>query len=127
MIMIIEDNLLFAECIARACGNREVEIYPDGVTAMVRMSEATPEMIFLDMLLTGPNGVAVLNELASYSEMVPVVIVSSLSLSREDFSEYNVVEVLNKENFRPEQIKNIVEQLILEPKITEVEENEHFS
>ena len=43
-------------------------------------------MIFLDILLTGPDGFTFLNELISYSDTakIPIVIVSSLDFSGKD-------------------------------------------
>lgn len=113
MILVIDDNEVMAECIARACGEREVRIFPNAIEAMNLIAEAgAPELIFLDILLDGPDGFTFLNEVVSYADtaLVPVVIVSSLDFSGRDLSAYGVVGVLNKDTMRPEEIKSYVEK-----------------
>ncbi len=72
-----------------------------------------PEMIFLDVLLNGPDGFTLLNELLSYEDTarIPVVVVSSLDLTRQDLSEYGVRAVLRKETMRPEEIRRLVREV----------------
>ena len=71
-------------------------------------------MIFLDILLDGPDGFTFLNELVSYSDTarIPVVIISSLDFGGKDLSNYGVVGVLDKANMKPEDIRSYVEQYI---------------
>ena len=108
MIFIIDDDFIMAECIRRAIPEGEaVAIFSDGISAMGAISEGTlPRLIFLDILLDGPDGFTFLNELVSYSDTarIPVVVVSSLDFSGADLSPYGVVGVLNKETMRPEEI-----------------------
>ncbi len=111
MIFVIDDDAVMAKCIARATGV-EVKIFADGITAMDEIDQEMPELIFLDILLEGPDGFAFLNELLSYKDTarIPVVLVSSLDLRGRNFSMYGVVGVLNKETMRPEEIRGYVER-----------------
>lgn len=107
MIFVVDDDEIMAECIARACHGREVMVFSNAIEAMNTISEGKiPELIFLDILLDGPNGFTFLNELVSYTDTVkiPVVIVSSLDFKGEDLSAYGIVGVLEKEKMRPEEI-----------------------
>lgn len=111
MIFVIDDDEIMAECVAKACGESEVRIFSNAVEAMKTISEGVlPEMIFLDILLDGPDGFTLLNELVSYNDTakIPVVIVSSLDFSGKDLSAYGVVGALNKESMRPREIYEFV-------------------
>ena len=112
MIFIIDDDLTMAKCIKRACREHEVRIFSNAILAMDALSEELPEMIFLDVLLSGPDGFTFLNELVSYADTmkIPVVIVSSLNFKNQDLSEYGVVGILDKSTMRPEEIYSYAEK-----------------
>lgn len=112
MILVIDDDEIMAECIARACEEfGKVRTFSSGITAMAVLDEAElPQLIFLDVLLDGPDGFTFLNEMASYADTakIPVVIVTSLNLQNQDLSAYGVVGILQKDTMRPEEIKSYV-------------------
>lgn len=112
MIFILEDDHMMAECIARSCGKVPTKIFSDGIAAMNALNDEIPDLILLDVLLSGPDGFTFLNELASYSDTVniPVVIISSLNLGDKDLSDYGVVGALNKDKMLPQEIKKYVER-----------------
>ena len=125
MILIIDDDEIMAECIARACrkaSGASVRVVPNAIEAMRMMGEngaddasgeaGLPDLIFLDIMLDGPDGFTFLNELVSYSDTakIPVVIVSSLDLGQEDLSAYGVVGVLDKSQMRPEEVVGYVQK-----------------
>ena len=112
MIFVIDDDEIMAECIARAAGG-EVRIFTNAIEAMQEiMVGVVPELIFLDILLDGPDGFTFLNELVSYEDTakIPVVIVSSLDFGKKDLSMYGVVGVLNKDTMEPKEIKSYVKE-----------------
>lgn len=114
MIYIIDDDRMMAECVARAIKatqkNLVVRFFRNGIEAMAAIDEEVPELIFLDVLLDGPNGFTFLNELMSYSDTVkiPVVIVSGIAMKETNLKDYGVVGVLNKSTMKPEQIQKYV-------------------
>ena len=110
MIFVIDDDEVMAECVGRASG-QEFRQFGDGIEAMAALDEM-PDLIFLDILLDGPDGFTFLNELVSYEDTVkiPVVVVSSLKMSQEDLVDYGVVAVLDKETMRPEDVRALVKQ-----------------
>ena len=113
MIFVIDDDEIMAECIASAMGEHEVRIFGNAISAMNAISDGEiPEMIFLYILLTGPDGFTFLNELVSYTDTakIPVVIISSLDLGGRDFSIYGVVGVLSKDTMKPKDVRRYVEQ-----------------
>ena len=113
MIFVIDDDEIMRECIARACGGMEVREFGDGIAAMEAINEGVmPGLVFLDILLDGPDGFTFLNEMVSYTDTarVPVVVVTSLDLVGMDLAAYGVVGVLLKDTMRPEEIREYVEK-----------------
>ena len=111
MIFVIDDDLLMAKCIANATG-KKTRIFSNAIEAMSALDDELPGLIFLDILLTGPDGFTFLNELISYSDTarIPVVVVSSLDFSGKDLSSYGVVGVLNKDTMTPDEIKGYADE-----------------
>lgn len=109
MIYIVEDNAIMADCIEKAakCNCRK---FSNGIEAMSALEDELPELIFLDILLDGPNGFTFLNELMSYSDTakIPIVIISSLDFAGKDLSSYGVVGYLNKDTMLPQEIRDYV-------------------
>lgn len=114
MIFIIDDDEIMAECIAKACeGVDETRTFSNGIIAMQALDgNKLPRLIFLDILLDGPDGFTFLNELMSYADTikVPIVIVSSLDFKDQDLSTYSVVGVLDKNTMTPQEIRNYAER-----------------
>ena len=112
MSFVIDDDEIMAECIARATGT-ECRILASAIAAMNEIASGVmPDLIFLDILLDGPDGFTFLNEMVSYGDTgkVPIVVVSSLDLGGKDLSMYGVVGFLNKDIMKPEDIFYYVEQ-----------------
>lgn len=112
MIFVIEDDEIMRECIVRACGEgASVREFSNGVAAMNAIAEGElPDLIFLDILLDGPDGFTFLNEMVSYVDTakVPIVIVTSLDLKGQDLSGYGVVGVISKDEMRPQDVQSYV-------------------
>ena len=113
MIFIIDDNEILRECIKKACKGHEVLEFQNALFAMEAISDGMiPSLIFTDIMLTGPDGFTFLNELMTYNDTakIPVVIVSALDFGGKDLSAYGVVETLNKDSFKPEDIKRLLSE-----------------
>lgn len=113
MLYVVDDDIVIAKCIARACGEREVKLFGNAIDVMNTISEGDlPELMFLDILLTGPDGFTLLNEMASYTDtaQIPVVLVTSLDMSGRDLSRYGVVGVLEKGTMKPEDVRYYAEK-----------------
>jgi len=112
MLYIIDSDKIMAECIAKATGE-EVKIFANAIEAMNEISYGElPEIIFMEIMLDGPDGFSFLNELISYDDTakIPVVIVSSLPFVKKNLDVYGVVGVLNKETMTPEEIRRYVDE-----------------
>ena len=109
MIFVIDDDEIMAECIANACG--EAKVFSNAIEAMNEIIKGNiPKLIFLDILLDGPDGFTFLNEMISYDDTakIPVIVVTSLDLTGKDLSVYGVVKVLSKDEMTPKDIKACV-------------------
>ncbi len=140
-VFIIDDDELFADCIARgvhrawqhtdshasntdqlphsivppakntdqlaANTERAIEHYKNAIDAINSLTDPLPALIFLDILLPGPDGFTFLNELVSYPDtaQIPVVLVTSLNLPKDNLQEYGVVGILNKETMKPSDVE----------------------
>lgn len=111
MIFVVDDDLVMAKCIASAT-KKPTRIFSNAIEAMNALDNEFPSLIFLDILLTGPDGFTFLNELISYSDTatIPVVIVSSLDFSGKDLSSYGVVGILNKDKMTPNEIRGYADE-----------------
>lgn len=111
MIFIIDDDEIMAECIARAA-EQPAKIFSNAVEAVAALNDELPSLIFLDILLDGPDGFTFLNEIVSYQDTakIPIVIITSLDVSNIDLAQYGVIGILKKEQMKPEDIKNYAEQ-----------------
>ena len=112
MIYIVEDDGLMAKCIAHACRPKKTKIFHNAIEAMQGIDQKVPDLIFLDILLTGPDGFTLLNELASYNDTseIPIVIISSIDFSGKDLSIYGVVGTINKDTMTPKEVKTYAQR-----------------
>ena len=121
-IFIIEDDPDFAEIyqkhLQRNFPEIPLQIFYNAIEANAVFSELSeeelPSLIILDVLLTGPDGFTLLNELLSYPEtsQIPVLLISSLNLGQMSLQAYNVRAILNKETFTPADFVNQVQKIL---------------
>ncbi len=116
-VLIIEDDPIMAECIALALGkikNLEIGIFSNAIEAMPALDTAPPDLICLDILLSGPDGFSFLNELSSYPDTskIPVIIITSLDLNQQNLSYYNVRQVFQKATMLPQDISACAEEIL---------------
>lgn len=112
MIFIIDDDKIMAECIERACKPVKTQIFTNAIETAAALNDTLPDLIFLDILLDGPDGFTFLNELVSYTDTakIPIVIVSNLDFENQNLANYGVVGILDKNKMTPQEIKGYVEQ-----------------
>lgn len=107
MIYIIDDDHEMAECLARYLRPEETRIFGNAIEAIQQIDSDSPKLIFLDVLLDGPDAFTFLNEIISYENTakIPVILVTSLDLEFENLSHYGVCKVLKKETLTPKEVK----------------------
>ena len=111
MIYILEDDRGWENYYRRILKGHDLEFFHDGVAAIAAMDEQVPDLVILDILLTGPTGFAVLNEMRSYPELmkVPVVIVTSVKIKDDLAKQYGVTKVLDKGEMTPQELIGAVQ------------------
>ena len=112
MIFVIEDDRGWENYYRRILKDKDLQVFHDGVAAIAEMDlDEPPTLVILDVLLTGPTGFAVLNEMRSYPELmdVPVTIVSSVPIPAGDLAEkYGVVAAFDKGSMKPTELLEVV-------------------
>ena len=111
-IFVIDDDRMWEDYYRRVLRGYDLDFFHDGVAAMAEMDNVRPDLVVLDLLLVGPTGFAILNEMRSYPELasVPVVIVSSVELRDELADDYGVAAVLDKSKMTPRELRARVEE-----------------
>ena len=114
MIAIIEDDRGWEDYYRRLLKRDDLEFFHDGVAAINRMDEVRPDLVILDILLTGPTGFAVLHEMQSYPELasVPVIVVSSVKIEAPELTAYGVRAVFDKSEMLPQDLRKCVEEAL---------------
>ena len=110
-IFVVEDDRCWVDYYQRILADYELEFFRDGVAAIEAMDEKVPDLLLLDVMLVGPTGFAILNEMQSYPELakVPVVISSSVDFRDADLSSYGVRMILDKSKMTPHDVLAAVE------------------
>lgn len=121
-IWIIEDDPIMASCLARAAktvNEATTQTFGDIISAVSTLDKGLPDLILLDVLLNGPDGFTLLNELGSYSDTasIPVIIVTSLNLPAQDLSHYGVIKILNKDTMLPQDVADTVKRALFQEQV----------
>lgn len=117
-IFIIEDEHAMADCLMLAAHSViptcEIQTFSDAISATDALSDGLPDLIFLDVLLGGPDGFTFLNEMISYDDTarIPIVLVTSLNFPVSDLSHYGVVALLHKETMTPQDVQKVVKRYV---------------
>lgn len=110
MILVIDDDEVIGRSVVRVLKKNgfAVAFSKNAIEAIAKVEEEVPEMVFLEIMLTGPDGFTFLNEMASYIDTmdVPVVIVSERDFSGVDLGDYGVVGFLDKNKMKPSDVMN---------------------
>lgn len=122
LVYVIEDDPTMADVIALAArstvvfdangqeAHPDVQVFNDAVEPISEMNTELPDVILLDVLLSGPDGFTFLNELISYHDTakIPVVLITSLDMTDRNLEHYGVFRTLNKGTMTPEEIRDAV-------------------
>lgn len=99
-LLIVEDNDWQADLLKRECAESgfEVSVANNAFAAMELLDAQPFDVIVLDIMLPGSNGLALLHELRSYPDLaqIPVIVVTSSSVTDQNLAPYGVFRVLDK-------------------------------
>ncbi len=106
-ILLIDDDAWFVEQMARTVkkAGYEVALAHNGIEGIEQIDTARPDVIILDFFMPGPNGLVLLHELQSHSDLaaIPVILCtnSAADVAPEDLVQYGVRRVLDKTTMEP--------------------------
>ena len=109
-ILIIDDDVWFLEQLVRTVSKAgyEVATAGNGIEGMEQIDVARPDAIILDFFMPGPNGLVLLHELQSHSDLavIPVILFtnSAADMATEDLEQYGVQRVLDKTAMEPDDV-----------------------
>jgi DNA-binding response OmpR family regulator len=117
-ILIVEDEPWFAAGQAQLleAEGYEVKTVPHALAAIHEVDTFKPNVIVLDILLTGSTGYALLHELQSYSDTggVPIIITTSLApdIDAKELASYGVRKVLDKATMHPDDLLGTIRSVL---------------
>lgn len=107
-ILIVEDDEWLAELhvsfLTRA--GYTATVAEDPFSALDAIDERLPDVIIVDVMLTGQNGITLLHEMQSHADLanIPVIMCSSVDMTPYDLSAYGVRAVLDKATMVPDDV-----------------------
>jgi two-component system response regulator MprA len=84
-ILIVEDDLRLAATLERvlAAEGLDVQLAGDGVEALRRAREHPPDLVVLDVMLPGLDGIGVCRRLRATSAQIPILLLTALGGTEE--------------------------------------------
>jgi len=117
-VLIVEDDGWLAHQQSRALERADfvTRVSPHAAAAMVEIDDFRPDVIVLDVLLTGNTGFTLLHELQSYGDtgQIPIILSTSLAseINLEDVKPYGVKRILDKATMKPDTIVAAVRSVL---------------
>ena len=118
-VLIVEDDEWLAEQFARALKkeNYQTAISLHTLSAIEMIDKAHPDVIILDLLLTGNTAFSLMHELQTYDDTskTPIIICSNLAseLTLENLKPYGVRRILDKALMKPTDLIAAVKSVLL--------------
>ena len=117
-VLVVEDDEWTAEHEKKVLEDAgyQVALAPHALSAIVTIDEVRPDVLVLDVLLTGSTGFALLHELQSYvdTSALPIIVCTNAaeSLRLEDLASYGVKRILDKSTMHPEDLAVAVRSVL---------------
>lgn len=117
-ILLVEDDPWLIELQAGILtkAGYEVTLSPHAPSAIAAIDRIHPDVIILDILLTGSTGFALLHELQSYSDthVIPVIICTNAAeqLKLEQLQSYGVKRIVDKSTMHPDDLVAAVKSVL---------------
>ncbi len=117
-ILIVDDDRWFYELLERqlVAAKYDVASAENGVAAMKQIDSNPPDAIILDMFMPGPDGLVLLHELQSYSDLasIPVILCTNSvpDVPQNILRSYGIVRVLDKTTMKPDDVITAVRKAL---------------
>lgn len=109
-IVVIEDDVWMSEYYSRILVREGYEVFVavNALDAIDVIDKQRPNVLLMDMLLTGSTALALLHELQSHADLasIPVVLATNLAeqIKIDDVKGYGVQRILDKATMQPSDI-----------------------
>lgn len=118
-ILLVEDDGWLAELETAVLQHAGYEVthVTHAEAAIEKVDDAKPDVLVIDMLLTGTTALALLHELQSYPDTkdLPVILCTNLAdgLSLDDMKAYGIRHIIDKTTMHPEDLVAAVRKVLL--------------
>lgn len=118
-VLLVEDDVWLAELEASVLEKAGYEVMAVGhaTSAIEAVDQFKPEVIILDVLLTGSTGFALLHELQSYSDtkVIPVILCTNAAdrLTLDSLKQYGVRRIIDKSVMVPDDLITAVRSVLV--------------
>jgi CheY-like chemotaxis protein len=109
-ILVVEDDNWLSEQYARILGNAGyvVTTVSNALSAIEKIDDIQPDVVVLDLLLTGSTAFALLHELQSYGDTgaIPIILCTNLAseLKLGDLKPYGIKRIIDKTTMIPDDL-----------------------
>ena len=117
-VLVIDDDQWLVDSYARTleAAGCVVERAGNTLEAIGMIDRVQPNVIVLDLFMPGPNGIVLLHELQSHTDLarIPVVLISNAArdLKPDVLQAYGVLQVLDKTSMQPDDIVSAVRKVL---------------
>ncbi|HEY8886264.1 MAG TPA: response regulator [Candidatus Microsaccharimonas sp.] len=117
-VLLVEDDPWLAELEADVLtkAGYSVTHAPHAPSAIAKIDAQQPDIILLDVLLTGSTAFALLHELQSYGDTksVPIILCTNMadSLKLEDLRTYGVQRIIDKSTMQPDDLPAAIRSVL---------------
>ena len=117
-VLVIDDDEWLVKLLARRLehGGLTVRVALNSIEALDLIDDFHPNVIILDLLMPGPNGLVLLHELQSHDDLgrIPVVVctTSAREVTLEQLRPYGVRLLLDKTTMQPDDIMAAVRKVL---------------
>jgi len=117
-VLIVEDDKWLAEQYARVLigAGYKTEISLHALSAIEMIDDFCPDVIILDILLTGSTAFTLMHELQTYEDTgkIPIVLCTNLAseIKIDDLKSYGVKRVLDKSTMKPDDLIAAVKSVL---------------
>ncbi|MEO5949104.1 MAG: response regulator [Candidatus Saccharimonas sp.] len=118
-VLVIEDDQWLSAQFQRLLNRAKFVVHTvnNALDGMAAIDTHKPDVIILDIFMPGPNGIVLLHEIRSHSDLVRVPIIicsnSASDVPHGDLSAYGVRTVLDKTTMQPDDIVAAVKRVLL--------------
>ena len=109
-VLIVEDDEWLVEQYLRmlsSAGYNAVSV-SNALSAIQAIDDYQPDVIILDMLLTGSTALALLHELQSYGDtgIIPIILCTNIAneISLKNLRPYGVMQIIDKTKMKPDDL-----------------------